>query len=97
MTACTICQGTGSIPLPCPRCNDRGCEDHNGDPAPCTPRADECDECYGTGKASCSICGVAVDTADRWTCCAPVLADGRWTCHGCDGQPSIPSVAVVTP
>jgi hypothetical protein len=46
--------------------------------------------------AACTICGEAVDTADRWTCCAPVLADGRWVCHGCDGQPSIPSVAVVT-
>jgi hypothetical protein len=37
MTACTICQGTGSIPLPCPRCNDRGCEDHNGDPRHARP------------------------------------------------------------
>ena len=81
---CTICKGTGTTPRPCSRCNDRGCEDRNGDPVPCTPRADECAECYGTGKASCTVCGVAVDTADRWTCCAPVLSDGRWTCHGCE-------------
>jgi hypothetical protein len=26
--------------------------------------------------AACTICGEAVDTADRWTCCAPV--SGRW-------------------
>jgi hypothetical protein len=39
--------------------------------------------------AACTICGEAVDTADRWTCCAPVLADGRWVCHGCDGQPVV--------
>ena len=87
--ACTICKGTGIAPPP--------------PPCPCHARAllvalcaDVCIECCGTGKASCTICGEAVDTADRWTCCAPVLADGRWVCHGCDGQPSIPSVAVVT-
>ena len=34
--------------------------------------------------AACTICGESVDTADRWTCCAPVLADGVWTCHGCE-------------
>ena len=90
MTTCTICKGTGIAPPP--------------PPCPCHARtllvalcADVCIECCGTGKASCTICGEAVDTADRWTCCAPVLADGRWTCHGCDGQPSIPSVAVVMP